>query len=590
MKSLFCAALLSPFMLAAADVFVDCSYSGGDGDGSRERPYRNFSDFTIGYANTIRIAPGKYDVPQGLKASPQYVKIIGESGNPADTVLDGGGVADPIVNLVHGWVVSGVTLTNAVRGVRLEGGMVTNCVIDGCRLANQPETGGQCYGAGVWCKGGGVRSTVVRNCTVELSGAHSSHAAGAGIFVDCSANVGEIAFEDVTITNCAVLAQSSGGGNSRVLGAAGVYALNNGSRVALRRCRIVGNRVVNEMSDWGSYAGNAFHLTDNSSLTECEISGNIGVTIGYASRATVSNCIFRLNDPHYNDQTGFKFEGNCEISGCLFEANTNRSNNGGMLTLKGACSLRNSVLLNNVTTGSKHAGVYLDAANGAVVENCLIEGGRCLWMGGAISGGSIESARIIDCRIRDCSATSEGSAFYVGLKSGAGDGLLVRNCLIENCSLGRSVVHVSGATAERQVRFESCTFAGNASSGNFFKVNDGDGVSLLNCLLAGSDVPNGMGREIRDGEHSLDLTWLQAKLEDPLAGKYRPRSNSPAASGGAVQPWMAEADDFGELGFSRLPVGVEIVRTDAKPLLRDGLAPIGCFRALKSNGFMLLLR
>lgn len=578
--------------------YVDCAYTGGDSDGSKEKPWTTMEDGLehLTASRVLLVAPGRYRPARKLTNSKQHCQILATSDNPRDTVIDGGLVSERLLK-VHavGVVLSGFTVTNAFGGILQDSGITTNCVVTGCVISNLTAAANlsDC-GAGISMKGGSLYDTTVENCRVELWGTGTGDVRGGGIYINLEV-AGERWFRNVTVSNCALVARSTSGAGGKSLRGAGIDTINANAILHLQNCRIADNRISDRMTGWGQVKGCAACL-GKGSMEDSVIVGNTGGSIFEATSLAVTNCTFARNEP-ISTGSGIALLEASDVRESLFEANTNLSNNSGLLALGGSTRLRRSVLKGNAAIGFKYAGLYLSGTDN-LVEECVFEDNATTSSGAAISANKVGMGVVQNCvfRRQGASGGDGGALFYGSTKNTgtAGDAMVVRNCLFEGCVSSKNLIFVTGAYADSRIAFESCTFLTNSCTKGFVACSSGkdflDYTSFANCLFAANTIG-----EAGEPALSPDNYWTDslaaAKFADIDNGNLHPKSSSPAAKRGVKLTWMSGATDLGTLTWSRTGTGVSVSRSATMPRVgKEDAVDCGCYSVLNPGGLVLVIR
>jgi parallel beta-helix repeat protein len=266
----------------------------------------------------ILVSNGIYNLSAPITVGDR--RIIGFSGNPADTRVDGGGIVQCFMLNHTNSFVAGFTITNGVAtaanigggGVGINaGGTVSNCWIMGNTgtSTNAPNVHG---GGGVLLFAGGGK---VLNCRII---GNTSSNAGGGLF----ARIASV----VVVRDCIVsnnFALNYGGG-------VGLYASPNAT---MERCEIVDNTA-------NDYAGGVYH--SGGLMDGCRILGNTALTNGggmYLSDANslVRNCLIAGNQVTCGPTNihlgggGVSIYNDGHLVNCTIVSNTANTNTGGIL-------------------------------------------------------------------------------------------------------------------------------------------------------------------------------------------------------------------------------------------------------------------
>ena len=294
-------------------IVIPASHTYVEKGGAGRAPYASPEDATMDIQSAIRftgpggvvhVADGFYTMDDTLVLD-RPARVKGENGPRAVTLYANPKVKGlPIVLFGHSdAVLDGVTLSgypetgNRVPiccAVRLgaEGGMVTNCVIDGVNYDTAPG------GVGVQMSAGRIVGTIIRNCSAECQSVSRD---GIGISMTGGLVEGCVISNNVTVRHA----------NSR---GAGVYmtggTLSN-SIVSHNECSGKGGGIYNTLGKvvnclvygnkgWGP--GTGVYQEGAGSLVNLTVAGNVTNTAEVAAaffvsgKATVKNCLVWGNE------------------------------------------------------------------------------------------------------------------------------------------------------------------------------------------------------------------------------------------------------------------------------------------------------
>jgi hypothetical protein len=247
----------------ASNVYVDASYAGGDGDGSKAKPFPTINEALAVVAPGGRVAIAEGHYPETLAIS-QDVQIAGRC--PSKVLIDGND-GDPVIPAV----------------IRVEGGKVS---VRGVGLGGD--------GIGVLAMNAGTEVTVD---TVSIQSALSAgvlSAIDASLTLKNSVVAGTRSLSDVhgngasaqgggklTISECAFLSNA----------AAGLEATGSGSQLTVSDAVVQGTASLEPFSD-----GDGVSVSDSGSATVTAVAlvenENSGVHVEDDSQATVKQSIF----------------------------------------------------------------------------------------------------------------------------------------------------------------------------------------------------------------------------------------------------------------------------------------------------------
>ena len=170
----------------ASTYYVDAG-AASSGDGSATSPFKTVAE-GITAANdgdTVSLSAGTYTITASLSVT-KGITVKGETGNPADVVIDANGKCTVFSVNNGSAVVDGLTIyrgqsaTGKSGGGVLfgsSGGTLSHCVIDSCR---GPTGGAEAFGNGVYIDGNAtVTECVIKNCYAQQNGDRS----GIGVYI-----------------------------------------------------------------------------------------------------------------------------------------------------------------------------------------------------------------------------------------------------------------------------------------------------------------------------------------------------------------------------------------------------------------------
>ena len=603
----------------------------------------------------LKASETHYDVSadgQGAIKISRELTLKGETDNPRDTVLSGGGVINVLEVSGANSFVTGLTVTNGLaqltdsRGYYDGGGMfitsssavVSNCVATGCHfdmrtdyLDGLPTANiNTARGIGVSIKAGLLVDSLIENCWIYNDRIAKGGANGAGLMVSSATA------RDCTIRNCAARTKSNGTGTSGLL-AGGVVVGNEG---VLLHSKVTGN--VIEALDGGSRcygAGLALSGNANTLVKDCLICNNTNL---YSSGlgggvAMVSGGVIRestiSNNYSYGRGGGFHVETSksCLIYDCLIAENTAVSSGGGGYGfLYGA----GNVISNNVAgTGSGTGGGWYQGAGFAAISNTLFIANQ-----GDPSAYRMQNTAGNPILVSGCWFVRNKAGKTVFHFAGTGNrNLSLRNSFFyDNQGQSLNVQGQNNATEIATNWIDNCTFYEPNYSGSFAwdnadasKASGNTNNWFRNCLFYGKGSYAGVPRPIcygwanqisnnydkagtylpKDGEGNpingnLDLAHGgEPGFLDAAAGDCRPGRKSLIRGAGRLLEWMCDADgkpdprvvDAGSGSYQIRKVGDYGVCFDVgkrNPRVEKGsLTPsIGCFEYYAIPGLLLMVR
>ena len=267
----------------------------------------------------------------------------------------------------------------------------------------------------------------------------------------------------------------------------------------------------NESIDNGAVGGGALWVM-NASLTYCHLENNISYSYAgafYAINSTISNSHFVNNQSlSTNWGGGAAYIKNSTIEDCNFRYNKANSN-GGAITTKESCTVKNSVFRYNSTIKIENSpdeqyggAIYIEERNASDLQNTIVD--DCNFYGNkADNGGALygKVKHIIDCEFEKDTATYWAGALYFGSDS------------IINCKFIANHAKHTGAIVldvnNNEGNILNCEFLRNFSENNcgaieimgngFDNINDGF-FRIYNCSFIGNIANNGDGGGI--------LSWV----------------------------------------------------------------------------------
>ncbi len=299
--------------------------------------------------DTILVSNGTYTVPAYIYVN-KALDIRGFSGNPADTIVNGNFplTTNRCFYLNHtGAVISAFTITNGCAyaggggGVRMQAGVVSNCIISGNR-AFATNTVGVHGGGGVALEltvyGALVDSLIIGNVTSNGGGGISSYTPQGYCLISNCQIVGNASITNVYVTQ-------SGTGGGIVFGpASSGYAL-------MTDCLIASN--TSSRSGGGISYGTTYLL----------------------SNGVIANCIIRDNATGAGEYGGGVFMSVGTVRNCLLSGNT--GGRGGGVYMSGAVTgdkmLQNCTVIGN-TNATHGGGVSIIAGANPYLQNCIVWG------------------------------------------------------------------------------------------------------------------------------------------------------------------------------------------------------------------------
>lgn len=432
-------------------------------------------------------------------------------------------------------------------GIRLDGGVVSNCVVRNCHATG----GGGIYGSGqIHCSvitnnaatgnGGGVYGNVLlKQCTVSSNSQanNGSSSGGGGVFmtadnqwiIDCTitGNVARSYGGGVYAKNLAAFViggtvgwNSCGRGPDGTTGnyhqGGGIYG-GADAKLVVSNCTVVGNTGYSASASsegggiygakvWGGSAcGNVAHYGGGCAscvLTGVRVLDNTGTYQGGGIvNSVATNCWIAGNDVSVQYSTlGGGGASNCDLVGCVVSNNTAIDFGGGVYVTQ-AKTIERCQVVDNVLTGtngnSSGGGIYAPVA--IDIRNCLVARNES---SSNVSAGGVIGSATAPCRLINCTVVENNGDRYGDRNSSVGG---VRNVNIVNTIVW----------------------------GNVGKLGDASSVfSATNCCSTVDLSALGPGNISDDPKLSSDLAhryWLTAR--SPCRGSGYSESGEPVDMG-----------------------------------------------------------
>lgn len=446
-----CAAAVLP-MAAMATVTV---YVGGDGAsddnaGTSSKPYATIEK-AMDMVNAendandskVYVRAGIYNVTAVKSFNKgQRMGLIGETGNPADVVIDGGG-ATAIINYSGTTAVSGLTICNVTiqnatgTAVNLYS---TDAVVSNCVFKSNAQRALSVLG-----------NSLVVDCVFEDNG--DATLPGGAIYVPANGT---------TVRRCSFVGNrgSAGGAVAGTALSSGNADMNIGYQIGLDSCAFTNN--------FSATLGGAFCGLGGNGIVNCDFSGNVASNeVTNAAGVTAPNVVARGGAIAF---IGSSLPASAHVvSNCTFTANTVWGDGGSALfTRNGAANVSDCTFLCNTSRTSAASSPY----GGAVLR---------FW----ITGSNLSSMQTFERCVFDGNVAN-GPGASIGRDS------LFRNCLFVN---NENKSNEGGAIrASVSFRAENCTFAENraATYGGAVAIAaaNGHGSSVTNCLFVRNEAQN----------------------------------------------------------------------------------------------------
>ena len=342
----------------------------GTGTGSEESPCSLSSGISMltKKANVLILKKGRYALTTGfgvtgVTTEGQYTKIMGETGDPADVILDAQGGSE-ILRLINNVLVSGVTMVNG-SNASFTSKTISNRAA-GVRIGSPGSTAGLSI----------VSNCVITCCTNAFTGATASGSTVIYGGAVCVCDEGLLV--DSVVTN-----------NTAVYRSAGVVMVNGtmrGCTVADNMAEAGGGGIFCERGSTAYIADST--ITGNSAGTSDDAVGG-GVACYFSNSSFVlTNCTVVGNSaPHGGGVAGRYNEIlHAEIVDCIITNNVADIFGGGVFMrdsdkndLATRFVMRNSLVAFNVARGSGGVGggVYFVSYANPIIDSCTIAYNRC---------------------------------------------------------------------------------------------------------------------------------------------------------------------------------------------------------------------
>ncbi len=497
--------------------------------------------------SVVLVATGTYSVVSNIMLTSALTLRSWNAGtpDPADTVIDGGGVTRCLYLNHAGAVVDGFTFTGgngkgdasvALGGavyINTLGGTLTNCSL----YTNSADThGGAIYMASA--------AGYVNNCRIAYNCVtNPSSAYGGGIYI----------YAGGTVSN-SLLAFNTNIASSAYRGGGGIYI--RGNSASADACKLIDCVISNNFANQGGG----------------------GMLLEYKAHITGN----AIADNSTSNQGGGIFFNSIQ-QGAIFANNvvSNNYGNGGggcyiwPSTSSGGVLVSNCVFANN--SALQYGGaVYAYVANATsytntkmIITHSQLHGNLVTSTSDSRGGGAIywDAPGLIECCVfsNNHAAAGIGGALFLKrvYELPTPEELIVRNCLITtNLARYYGGAVIQSSAPGKPIRLESCTIAGNTATNYAGGLAACDGLTLTNTIVYHNNAPvdenirpTGAGyilgycctyptNQLTDAAAMVNVTTNDPGFIQWDAGNFKLAAGSPCVDAGIVQDWMAAASDL----------------------------------------------
>ena len=511
LKSAFCSLVFLP----VTGVYATTYYASpdGSGDGSVDNPCSLSEGINKvkTKSHTLILKSGRYSLSSpvafnGTEEGEEPTRIMGETDDPADVILDAQGKSE-VMRINKNVIVAGITMMNGsnkdflksdyanrAAGVRVGWtynsgtlSVVSNCVVTCCTNAFTSSTTPSgssfpVYGGavGVFDTGLLVASRVINNVAAYRSAGVvlvNGQVMGCTISGNSAPSEGGGLFCERNTTNMVVSSEISG--NSAINGGGGVSCITPGVSLVLTNCTVAYNTATNGAGIDAS-SGSA-----RVTCLDCRFEGNVAQESGGGVRIT--NKVIGLFD------------------GCVFDGN---KADGTGLGHGGGCRAYN-----------------MQSPGFASISNCVFRNNTSAYRGGGFCGGwdGVARGELVNCVVTNNSTLRQGGGVLLRdeVQGQASDFcFLMRNCLVamnRTTKTGSSGGEGAGVyfVANANIFLDSCTIVSNCTiNSSGAGIYHRWGGTVTNCVIAF----NVRGSALEDGH-----TWCLggAEGDTPVASAYR---------------------------------------------------------------------
>ena len=309
----------------------------------------------------VVVAPGTYF--EAINFNGKAITVRSASGNPADTIINGGPFNTHVVQCVSGegpsTVFSGFTITG--------GNPYLGVVAD--------------HGGGMLNSGS---SPMVTNCV--FSG-NLAFLAGGGM---CNLNG-----SNPTVTDC-----TFSGNTAQAIGGGGMY--NSNSSPTVTNCRFANN------SASASSGGGMYNAGASPTVSKCTFSANSGLFAAGGmyntnSSPTVTNCEFRSNRTDFDGGGMWNGGGSPTVTNCLFSENLATDIDGrgaGMFSSGSSPTVANCTFTENIAdtyfSGYGEGGGMWNSGGSPTVTSCVFSGNSADTGSGVFGAATVTYSNVQD--------------------------------------------------------------------------------------------------------------------------------------------------------------------------------------------------
>ena len=515
------------------------------------RPNRSINRAIVAAADgdVIRLSAEPYREGATLDTQGKSITLRGTvnpDGTPA-TILDG---ADSHRVLRHDGAAGGGSLV--LEDLEIRGGVDAPDFGGGAgvRVLNSSATLRRCrlegnvaltFGGGLYALSASVE---LEQCTLEANQATY----GGGLCLEDGSAV---------LTGCSVLSNHATDGDGDGIGG-GIYAYDYGSAldrtIELTDCTLSNNTSV-------QYGGGAALELISVTLTGCTLESNTagdggGLVIAQngGTVATMTNCDFTSNSAVAGFGGGFNSSGSgmFEIDTCRFTTNDAWYGGGISIGFDSSPTLTNCTFTENQAEVSG-GGVLCDYGSSPTIDTCTLTGNQSNGFGGGMAilcDGEASHPTLRDCTFDGNTAASFGGGVhqldgggspelsgcvFTGNAAGSGGGMYLDSQstpTLSGCAFtGNSATEENGGGLAMSGEgtdptLDDCRFTTNHA------INHGGGIynldgspSLDNCVFTGNSAVNGGGMYTVGGHPSLADTRFDANSASDGGGMYSEYGN-----------------------------------------------------------------